>query len=50
MSNLEITGTELVHCNINNRNYQQVSRLLYTVIPIKSLRQLLDISTKILYF
>ena len=50
MSNLEITETELVHCNINNKNYQQVSRILYTFIPNKSLGQLLDISAKILYF
>ena len=36
----------LVHCNIVNNNYQQDSRVLYTFVPNKSFRQLLDISPK----
>ena len=36
----------LVHYNIINNNYQQISRVLYTFVPNKSFRQLLDISPK----
>ena len=48
--NLEFTEVVLVHCNIVNNDYQQDSRDLYTFIPNKSLRQLLDISSKNLIF
>ena len=41
---LEIT--EIVHCCIVNNYYQQNTRALYTFVPNKSLRQLLDILPK----
>ena len=40
----------LVHYNIVKNNYQQDSRVLYTFVPNKSFVQLLDISSKNLYF
>ena len=33
---LEITEVLSVHCNIENNDYQQDSRVLYTFIPDKS--------------
>ena len=33
--NLEITEVVLVHCNIVNNDYQQGSRVLFTIIPNK---------------
>ena len=47
---LEITGVALVHCNIVNNDYQQDSRVLYTLVPNKSFGQLLDILPKIYIF
>ena len=47
---LEITEIVLVHCNIVNNDYQQDSRVLYTIVPNKSFDQLLDISPKIFLF
>ena len=41
---LEITEIVLVHCNIVNNNYQQDSRVLYTLIPNKPFGSLLEIS------
>ena len=46
MSHLEITEVVLVHCNIVNNDYQQDSKVLYTLVPNNSLGQLLDISPK----
>ena len=46
MLNVEITEVILVHCSIVNNNYQQNSRVLYTLIPNKPFGQLLDISPK----
>ena len=43
---LEITEVVLVYCDIINNDYQQGSRVLYTLIPNKSFGQLLDISPK----
>ena len=43
---LEITVVVLIHFNIVNNDYQQDSRVLYTFVPNKSFRQLLDISPK----
>ena len=40
----EITEIVLVHCNIVNNDYQQVSRVLYTFIPNKSFGSLLEVS------
>ena len=43
---LEITEVVLIHCNIIYNIYQQDSSVLYTFVPNKSFRQLLDISPK----
>ena len=43
---LEITEVTLVHCNIASNDYQQDSRVLYTINPNKSFGQLWDISPK----
>ena len=43
---LETTEVLLVHCNIVSNDYQQGSRVLYTVVPNKSFVQLLDILPK----
>ena len=40
----EVTEVVLVHCNIVNNNYQQDSRVLYTVVPNKLFCSLLEIS------
>ena len=45
---LEIT--EVIHCNSTDNDYQQHSRVLYTFVPNKSFRQLLDISPKSFIF
>ena len=37
---LEITEVTLVHCNIASNDYQQDSRVLYTINPNKSFGQL----------
>ena len=50
VSYLEISGVVLVHCNIVNKNYQQISRVLYTFVPNKQFGQLLDILLKNLIF
>ena len=42
--NIEITEVVLVHCNIVNNDYQQDSRVLYTVVPNKPFGGLLEIS------
>ena len=42
----EITELVLIHYNIVNSYYQHDSRVLYTFIPVKSIAQLLHISTK----
>ena len=41
---LEITEVVLVHCNIVNNDYQQDSRVLYTLVSNKSFVSLLEIS------
>ena len=46
ISHSEITEVLLVHCNIANNDYQQDSRVLYTLVPNKLFGQLLDISIK----
>ena len=46
MSNLQITGLVLVHCNIVNNDYQQDSRVLFTFIPDKLFVDLQDVSPK----
>ena len=44
MPHLEIVELVLVHCNLVNNDYQQVSRTLYTFVPNKRLGSLLEIS------
>ena len=46
VSRLETTEVVLVHCNTFNNDYQQNSRVLYTVVPNTSFGQLLNISPK----
>ena len=41
---LEIVELVLIHCNLVNNNYQQNSRILYTFVPNKPFRSLLEIS------
>ena len=43
---LEITEVVLVHCNIDNIDYQQGSRVLYTFVPNKPFGSLLENSPK----
>ena len=43
---LEITEAVLIHCNIDNNDYLQDSRILFTFVHNKSFVQLLDISPK----
>ena len=50
LPHLEIDEIVLVHYNIVKNDYQQDSRVLYTFVPNKSFVQLLDISSKNLYF
>ena len=47
---LEITEVVLVHCNIVNNDYQQDSRVLYTLAWNKPFGSLLEISPKIHIF
>ena len=46
MLHLETPGVVLVHCNIEKNDYQQDSRILYTLVPSKLFDQLLYISPK----
>ena len=43
---VEIIEVVLVHCNIVNNDYQQDSRVLYTLVPNKLFGSLLEISPK----
>ena len=43
MLRLEITEVVLVYCNIYNDDYQQDSRVLYTIVLNNSFCELLDI-------
>ena len=47
---LEITEVVLVHCDVVNNDYQQDSRVLYTLAPNKTFGSLLDISQQIISF
>ena len=44
VTQLEITGVILVHCNVVNKDYQQDSKVLYTFVPNKPFGSLLKIS------
>ena len=39
MAHVKITEVELVHCNILNNDYQQDSRVLYTIVSNKSINR-----------
>ena len=41
---LEVFQLVLVHCNLANNDYQQDFRILYTFVPNKTFRSLLEIS------
>ena len=41
---LESAEVVLVHCNLVNNNYQQASKVLFTFVPNREFRQLIDIS------
>ena len=41
---LEIAEVVLVHCNIDNNDYQQGSRVLQTFVPNKPFGSLLEVS------
>ena len=41
---LESVEVVLVHCNLVNNNYQQLSKVLFTFVPAKQFRQLINIS------
>ena len=40
---LESAEVVLVHCNLVNNNYQQASKVLFTFVPNKQFRQLINI-------
>ena len=44
MPKLESVEVALVHCNLVNNNYQQTSKVLFTFVPNKQFRQLINIS------
>ena len=46
----EIIEIVLTHCNIANNDYQQDSRVLYTLVSNKPFSSLLKISPKIISF
>ena len=41
---LESVEVVLVHCNLVNNNYQQISKALFTFVPNKQFGQLVNIS------
>ena len=44
MPKLETVEVNLVHCNLVNNNYQQVSKVLFTFVPNKQFGHLITIS------
>ena len=42
--NLESVEVVLVHCNLVNNNYQQVSKVSFTFVPDQQFRQLVTIA------
>ena len=44
MSKLESVEVVLVHCNLVNNSYQQVSKVLFTFVPNKQFGQLITVS------
>ena len=41
---LESVGVVLVHCNLDNNNYQQASNVLFTFVPNKKFGPLINTS------
>ena len=41
---LESAEVVLVHCNLVNNNYQQLSKVLFTFVPNKQFGQLINVS------
>ena len=41
---LEIVDLILMHCNVANNNYQEASKVLFTVVPDKQFGQLINTS------
>ena len=41
---LESVEVVLVHCNLVNNNYQQASKVLFTFVPNKQFRQLINMA------
>ena len=41
---LESVGVVLVHCNLVNKNYQQISNVLFTFVPNRQFGQLINVS------
>ena len=50
VTRFEIIEIVLTHCNIANNDYQQDSRVLYTIVSNKPFGSLLEISQKIISF
>ena len=50
VTRLEDVEVVLVHCNLVNNSYQQVSRVLFTFVPNKQYGQLISISPNSLFF
>ena len=50
MKMVKIIEVVLVYCNIDNNDYKQNSRVLYTFVPNKSFGKVLDISPKYFMF
>ena len=46
MPHLEISEVVLRHCNIVNNSFQQNSRVLFTFVPNKRFRKILNISSQ----
>ena len=44
MPRLETVKIVLVHCNLVNNNYQQASKVLFTIVPNKQFGQLIIIT------
>ena len=41
---LESVEVVLVHCNLVNNNYQQASKVLFTFVPNKQFRELINMA------
>ena len=45
MPKLESVEVVLIHCDLVNNNYQQTSKVLFTFVPNKQFRQLINIAS-----